>query len=74
MNNLEMRKLESNILIGHEMEECYEILFVDSGRYSVGYEINKRKYFKRQFGQSTNIGGFEICYYKRFMFFILAVT
>ena len=50
------------------MEECMEILFVDKGRWKVGYEINKKQFFRRQFGESTIIGGFEICYEKRFKF------
>ena len=47
MNNLEMRYLEKREIIANEMEECVELLFICKGRYSVGYEINKKKYFKR---------------------------
>ena len=33
-------------MIACEMEECNNVFFVDNGRYNVGYEINKKKYFK----------------------------
>ena len=44
MNNLEMRYMDKREMIANEMDECYELLFVYLGVYSVGYEINKKKY------------------------------
>jgi hypothetical protein len=34
----------------------------------VGYEINKRQVFKRHFRESTLIGGFNMCFRKRYLF------
>ena len=40
------------------MDEALEMLFVDQGTYKVGYEINKKRFMKLMFGESTIIGGF----------------
>ena len=58
MNLLEVRCFVKGELIANEMDESTEILFVESGIYEVGYEINKKLFFERQFGPSTVIGGF----------------
>jgi len=68
LNSLEVRQFKPEEFIAIEMEESLEILFVEKGRYHVGYEINKKQYFRRMFGHSTIIGGFELCYQKRFVF------
>ena len=54
------------------MDEALEMLFVDQGTYKVGYEINKKRFMKLMFGESTIIGGFQLCYEKRFMFLYIA--
>ena len=46
MRNLEIRKFRANEMILNELEECDEILFVQSGRYAIGYEINKQKMYR----------------------------
>ena len=74
MNQLEIRKFKRYEIIANEMEECLEVLFVEQGRYHIGYEINKKRFFKLQFGVSTNIGGFNVCYKKRFFFIYRAKT
>jgi hypothetical protein len=56
------------------MTESLEILFVEKGFYKVGYEINKKEFLRRQFGPSTNIGGFQVAYLKRFSFVYRAKT
>ena len=72
MNSLEARFFNKNDIISMEMGECLEILFVEHGYYKVGYEVNKKTFFRRQFGESTTIGGFEICYQKKFIFKYIA--
>ncbi len=62
LNSLETRIMNKEEIIYNEMDECNEILFVCQGRYKVGYEINKKRFFKRYFGEGTIIGGFNICY------------
>lgn len=37
MNKLEIRMYKKNVIIASEMDECLEILFVESGFYKVGY-------------------------------------
>jgi hypothetical protein len=32
------------------------------GRYNIGYEINKKAHFRKQFGSSTIIGSFQISF------------
>ena len=58
MQNLEVRLFKKGETIYNELDECTEVLFVFSGRYNVGYEMNKNRRFRKQFGPSTIIGGF----------------
>ena len=39
-----------------------------SGKYNIGFEINKKRYFRKQFGPSTIIGGYNISFQKRHFF------
>ena len=68
MNSLESRFFVPNQNIVHEMDECLEIQFILQGQYKVGYEVNKKTFFKKKFGKSTVIGGFEILYEKKYIF------
>jgi|TARA_B110000285_G_C14485320_1_gene321566 hypothetical protein len=68
MNVLELRTFKDEEIIANEQDESLEVLFIDRGTYDVGYEINKRSFFRKRFGPSTIIGGFQICYKKRFSF------
>ena len=52
-------------MIARELDECNQIIFVMSGRYNYGFEINKKCYYRKQFGSSTIIGGYNICFNKR---------
>jgi len=56
------------------MTESCEIIFVEKGIYNIGYEINKKEFLRRQFGPSTNIGGFQVTHFKRFSFNYRAQT
>lgn len=47
MNSLEIRKFREGQIIAHEMEESLEVMFVNKGRYDIGYEINNKKFFRR---------------------------
>lgn len=62
LKNLHIRMYEPKEIIVRELDECLEILFIFKGRYNVGYEINKKERYKRQFGCSTIIGGFQLCF------------
>ena len=46
MRKLEIRKFRAHEIILNELEECDEIIFVQSGRYAIGYEINKLKMYR----------------------------
>ena len=74
MHSLEIRFIKKGTIIARELDECHEILFVCEGRYDVGYEINKKVSFRKQFGSSTVIGGFQLNFYKRFIFIYKAHT
>ena len=58
MSKLQMRKYYRGQILANEMEEALEIIFVEQGEYNVGYEINKKPFYRVRFGQSTQIGGF----------------
>ena len=45
MNLLEVRSYEKGDFIANEMDESLELLFVESGIYEVGYEINNKLFF-----------------------------
>ena len=74
LRSLEVRRFNANEMILNELEECHEIIFVQSGRYAVGYEINKLKMFRLQFGERTIIGGFNLCFNQRSFFIYKANT
>jgi hypothetical protein len=42
MKNLHVRTYDTNQIIAKELDECLEILFVFTGKYNIGYEINKK--------------------------------
>lgn len=74
LTNLEVRHYDAGKLINQELDECLEVLFVMQGKYNIGYEVNKIKRYRRQFGPSTIIGGFQMCFHKRYLFTIQAQT
>ena len=45
-------------MIANELDVCYEVLFIEKGRYKIGYEINKKIFFRKQLGPISIIGGF----------------
>lgn len=58
MNGLEIRFYDKDDIIINEMDESLEVLFVEAGRYEVGYAVNNKLSFHATFGVSTIIGGF----------------
>ena len=74
MNSLEVRFFDRNEILINEMDESLEVLFVESGRYDVGYYVNNKQFFLSTFGVSTIIGGFQICFNKRHNFIYKATT
>ena len=74
IQKLEIRQYEAREQIFIELDESMEIIFVEQGRYDYGYEINKKKYYRRQFGCSTIIGGFNICFHERHQYNVRANT
>ena len=42
MNSLETSFYFANEIIAKELDESLEVIFVDKGRYEIGYEINKK--------------------------------
>ena len=74
LQHLELRTYKAKTIIHHELDTCLEILFVCKGKYDYGYEVNKKKMFRRQFGPCTIIGGFQTIYEQRNQFVIRAHT
>jgi len=68
LQSLEVRAFDPLETIITELDESAEVLFVTEGRYNVGYELDHKVCFKRQFGQSTQIGGFNACFGSRHLF------
>ena len=62
---LEPRILYRNKVIYKELDEVNEILFIESGEYDIGYEINKKQHYKIRLGSKTVIGAFNLCFNKR---------
>lgn len=61
-------------MIAQEQDECQEVLFIQQGKYNIGYEVNKRRRYRKQFGPSTIIGAYQMCFLKRFEFIFTAQT
>ena len=74
MQSLQIRFFERGTMIRETFEESLEVVFVEKGKYDYGYEVNKKRMFRRRFQHSTIIGGFEIIQNKRHMFLIRAHT
>ena len=55
-------------MIANECQECREVLYVEQGRYNIGYEINKKVYYGLQLGKLSVIGGYQVCNNQRFEF------
>ena len=72
MKNLQGRFYNKGLVIAEEQEECLEVIFVLRGKYNIGYEINRKRRFRKQFGPSTLIGAFQMCFLKRHQFLIVA--
>ena len=58
LHHLELRRFSKCDIIHQELDQCMEIIFVQTGKYCYGYEVNKKKIYRIQFGPSTIIGGF----------------
>lgn len=41
LNSLEIRRFDTGEIISKELEAASEMYFVQSGRYNIGYEVNK---------------------------------
>ena len=74
MKNLEVRQFKQGQIITQEQDECLEVYFIQNGRYNIGYEINRKRRLRKQFGPSTIIGAFQMCFTKRHEFLIIAQT
>jgi hypothetical protein len=65
---LEDRTYQKGQELIEELQECYEVRFVQEGTFDVGFEVNREKYYKLRFGKSTIIGGYQICFRSRYLF------
>ena len=65
LGKLEPRKFAARETIYYELDEVNEIIFIETGEYNIGYEVNKIEKFKMRLGPNTVIGAFNICFNKR---------
>mmetsp|Transcript_10104 Transcript_10104/g.15431 ORF Transcript_10104/g.15431 Transcript_10104/m.15431 type:complete len:115 (+) Transcript_10104:212-556(+) len=68
MSSLEVRIYKPREVLVRELDETTEVLFVMEGRYNAGYEIDNKSIMRRQFGPSTMIGCFNLCFSCRYLF------
>jgi len=47
MRSLEINYITKDSTIASELDECNQITFVMTGRYNYGFEINKKRYFRK---------------------------
>ena len=47
MRSLEISRTSEGVMLANELDECNQITFVMSGRYNVGYAINKKSYYRK---------------------------
>mmetsp|Transcript_13415 Transcript_13415/g.20981 ORF Transcript_13415/g.20981 Transcript_13415/m.20981 type:complete len:88 (+) Transcript_13415:825-1088(+) len=74
MKTMEVRHFMAREIVVYELDEANEIVFVLEGKYDIGYEINNEKMWRRQFGISTCIGGYQLAFQRRFLFLYRART
>ena len=65
LRSLEINFIPRDQMMASELDECNQITFVMSGRYNYGFEINKNSYYRKQFGPSTIVGAYNVCFKKR---------
>ena len=47
LRSLEINYIPKDEIIAAELDECNQIIFVMSGRYNYGFEINKKSYYRK---------------------------
>ena len=60
ISSLEPRYFKTGEIIINELDEVLEFYFNLKGCFNVGYEINKRRYYRIKFGRSNVIGAFNL--------------
>ena len=45
--HLEITVVPPETIVIGELEECNELLFVQNGTYKMGFEVNKRQYYRK---------------------------
>ncbi|CDW76967.1 cation channel family protein [Stylonychia lemnae] len=73
MQNLEPRKYQRNDLILYDLEEVDEVIYVCSGQYGVGYQLNNQEYIAVKIGQKSVIGDHSVVFRKRSEFMYRAL-
>lgn len=66
--NLEPRHFARGEQIYNELDSADEIHFVMQGTYDIGYNLNRHKRYRLQFGDRTIIAGFNVANNRRMQF------
>jgi len=60
IQNLEPRYFKPGHIIINELDEIMEFYCVQKGNFNVGYEINKKRYYRIKFGAGNLLGAFNL--------------
>lgn len=65
LQKLTPRLFHKHEIVAAELDEAAEFYFVMSGKWEVGYEINKVRRYRMQFGPRTVVGAFASMFQRR---------
>lgn len=65
---LEPCREEKDVILFEELDEINEVLFFITGKYEIGYSINKEDRFKLRFTNACAIGAYYVTFHKRAIF------
>ena len=69
LQHLEPVQYKHNQVLYNEMEEVHEIIFLMSGNYKVGYQLNQsRRFVTKGTGHTLMIGAYNLTFNKRSIF------
>lgn len=68
VKKLEPRHFIINQIIHEELDEVNEFLFILKGNFDIGYEINKKKFYRIKFGPNNVLEAFNLHFRLRTQF------
>jgi hypothetical protein len=68
LQRLEPIRYGAKQIIFNELDDVNEVVFIETGLYDIGYEVNKQMVLKMRQINKTVIGAFEVSFDKRVLF------